>query len=216
MQKYAILSRLVKSGVIAVVRGNDKAEVIGVVDALVRGGITGIELTFTVPRADKIIAEVAQEYAERPEVVVGAGTVLDTATARIAIMSGAEYIVSPNFNLKIAKIANLYQIPYLPGVETISEITEALQAGVDIVKLFPGSVFGPDYVKAVKAPFPHLNIMPTGGVSIDNMEAWFASGVITVGVGGNLTKLPDNKDYSVVERNARKWKSKLEEIRAKS
>ncbi len=216
MQKYTILSRLVKSGVVAVVRGNDKAEVIGIVDALVRGGITGIELTFTVPHADKIIAEVAQEHAERPEVVVGAGTVLDAATARIAIMSGAEYIVSPNFNLEIAKIANLYQIPYLPGVETISEITEALQAGVDIVKLFPGSVFGPDYVKAVKAPFPHLNIMPTGGVSIDNMEAWFASGVITVGAGGNLTKLLDNKDYSVVEKSARKWKSKLEEIRAKS
>jgi 2-dehydro-3-deoxyphosphogluconate aldolase/(4S)-4-hydroxy-2-oxoglutarate aldolase len=215
MQKYDILTSLVKSGVVAVVRGDNKTEVLGVVDALIRGGITGIELTFTVPQADQIIAEIAQKYADNSEVVVGAGTVLDPTTARIAIMAGAKYIVSPNFNPEIAQIANLYQIPYLPGVETISEITAALQSGVDVVKLFPGSAFGPDYVKAIKAPFPYLNVMPTGGVSLENMDTWFAAGVITVGAGGNLTKLPENKDYSVVEKNARAWKAKLLEVRAK-
>ena len=146
----------------------------------------GLELTFTVPQADEVIRELSETYQDSPEVIVGAGTVLDAVTARLAIMAGADYIVSPTFDQETAEICNLYQIPYLPGCMTITEMKQALKSGVDIIKLFPGSAYGPSIIPAFKAPLPQLNIMPTGGVSLDNMADWFEAGVITVGVGGNL------------------------------
>jgi 2-dehydro-3-deoxyphosphogluconate aldolase/(4S)-4-hydroxy-2-oxoglutarate aldolase len=214
MKKVEILGRLEKAGVIAVVRGKSAAEVYGVVDALVEGGVGGIELTFTVPGADVIIKELAAKYADNAEVVVGAGTVLEPTTARIAILAGAQYIVSPHFDAEIAQICNLYQIPYLPGCETIREITLALKSGADIVKLFPGSAFGPGYIKAVKAPLPHVNIMPTGGVSLENMAEWFAAGVVAVGAGGNLTTLGPDKDFGKITAAAKAWRAELDRVRA--
>ena len=186
MKKTAILNKLENAGVIAVVRGETVEEAIKASNAIVKGAITGIELTFTVPNADHAIAELAANYKKDPTIVIGAGTVLDAVTARLAIMAGAEFIVSPCFDKETAKICNLYQIPYLPGCMTITEMKTALTYGADIVKLFPGSAFGPSIVKAFKAPLPHLNIMPTGGVSLANMQDWFAAGVVAVGVGGNL------------------------------
>jgi 2-dehydro-3-deoxyphosphogluconate aldolase/(4S)-4-hydroxy-2-oxoglutarate aldolase len=215
VKRVDILKKIEDAGVIAVVRGQDSSEVYGVVEALVKGGIGGIELTFTVPGADVIIRELVAKYKDNASVVIGAGTVLEPVTARIAILAGAEYIVSPNFDEEIAKICNLYQIPYLPGCETIREITLALKSGADIVKLFPGSAFGPSYVKAIKAPLPHVNIMPTGGVSLENMEDWFAAGVVTVGAGGNLTTLGPDKDYSKITESAKAWSKKLSQIREK-
>ena len=133
-----------------------------------------------------MIQELVALYQENPDVVIGAGTVLDATTARLAIVAGAEYIVSPSFDEETAKICNLYQVPYLPGCMTITEMKEALKSGADIIKLFPGSVYGPSVISAFKAPLPQLNIMPTGGVSLENMAEWFAAGVTAVGVGGNL------------------------------
>jgi 2-dehydro-3-deoxyphosphogluconate aldolase/(4S)-4-hydroxy-2-oxoglutarate aldolase len=214
MKKLKTLTKLQEAGIIAVVRGNTKEEVLGVVDALIEGGIFGIELTFTVPRADEVIKSIAERYADDKRVVLGAGTVLEPITARIAVLAGANYIVSPCFDVEIAKICNLYQIPYLPGCETIREVKLALESGADIVKLFPGSAFGPSYVKALKAPLPQANIMPTGGVSLENMSDWFAAGVVTVGAGGNLTTLGADKDYSKITSTARQWAAKLKEIRS--
>ena len=123
------------------------------------------------------------------KLVIGAGTVLDAETARAAMLAGAKYIVSPAFDLETAKICNRYKVPYLPGIMTINEIITAHEAGVDFVKLFPGSAFGQGYVKAIKGPLPYANIMVTGGVNIDNIDSWIKAGVDAVGRGGELNKL---------------------------
>ncbi len=213
MKKNTILNKLEAAGVIAVVRGKNKTEAIKATEALVAGGMKGIELTFTVPRAEKVIAELVEIYADHEDVVIGAGTVLDAITARIAIMAGAEYIVSPCFDLETAQICNLYQIPYLPGCMTITEMKEALKAGSDIIKLFPGSAFGPSIVKAFKAPLPHLNIMPTGGVFLENMQEWFDAGVTAVGVGGSLLAPAETGDFAAVTEVARQYMEKFAEIK---
>lgn len=199
MKKIEILQRLEKAGVIAVVRGKTKEEALQASHAIVKGGMHGLELTFTVPQAD--------------EVIVGAGTVLDAVTARLAIMAGADYIVSPTFDQETAEICNLYQIPYLPGCMTITEMKQALKSGVDIIKLFPGSAYGPSIIPAFKAPLPQLNIMPTGGVSLDNMADWFEAGVITVGVGGNLLAPAATGDFEKVTEVAAQYMTKFHEIK---
>ncbi|STP40227.1 2-dehydro-3-deoxyphosphogluconate aldolase family protein [Enterococcus durans] len=213
MKKTAILNKLENAGVIAVVRGETVEEAIKASNTIVKGGITGIELTFTVPNADHAIAELAANYKKDPTIVIGAGTVLDAVTARLAIMAGAEFIASPCFDKETAKICNLYQIPYLPGCMTITEMKTALTYGADIVKLFPGSAFGPSIVKAFKAPLPHLNIMPTGGVSLANMQDWFAAGVVAVGVGGNLLAPAATGDFEKVTEVATQYADKLKSIR---
>ena len=154
MKKIEILQRLEKAGVIAVVRGKTKEEALQASHAIVKGGMHGLELTFTVPQADEVIRELSETYQDSPEVIVGAGTVLDAVTARLAIMAGADYIVSPTFDQETAEICNLYQIPYLPGCMTITEMKQALKSGVDIIKLFPGSAYGPSIIPAFKAPLP--------------------------------------------------------------
>lgn len=212
MKKVEILSKLEAAGVIAVVRGKNKDEAIKAINAIIAGGIKGIELTFTVPNAEEIIKEIAKKYADQKDVIIRAGTVLDAFTARIAIMAGAEYIVSPSFDRQTAEICNLYQIPYLPGCMTISEMKEALKAGADIIKLFSGSAFGPSIVKGYKAPFPQLNIMPTGGVSLDNIVDWFKVGVVAVGVGGNLLAHVEKGDFEEVTRIASKYMDKFREM----
>lgn len=213
MKKVNILSKLRKAGVIAVVRGNSKNEVIKAVEAIIEGGMKGIELTFTVPHAEEIIAELVEKYQNHSDIVIGAGTVLDSVTARIAILAGAEYIVSPSFDRETAEICNLYQIPYLPGCMTITEMKEALKAGVDIIKLFPGSAFGPSIVKAFKAPLPHLNIMPTGGVSLENMGDWFKAGVVAVGVGGNLLAPVAEGNFAEVTKVAKQYMNQYRELK---
>lgn len=214
MQKYDYLNRLVNTGCVAVVRGNDADEAVKTVDAVIAGGVTGIELTFTVPHADKALDELSEKYADRDDVLIGAGTVLDPATARLAIIAGAKFIVSPIFNADVAKICNLYSIPYTPGCFTPTEIQTALEAGVDLVKVFPGSVAGPAMVKALHGPFPQLAIMPTGGVSLDNLETWFDAGVTLVGAGSNLTAAAKTGDYAGVTATAKKYRAKLDEIKA--
>ncbi|EOH86131.1 bifunctional 2-keto-4-hydroxyglutarate aldolase/2-keto-3-deoxy-6-phosphogluconate aldolase [Enterococcus villorum] len=213
MKKVHRLKQLERAGVIAVVRGTNKEQAIKVSRAVIEGGMTGIELTFTVPNAEQAIQELVATYQKHADVVIGAGTVLDAMTARLAIMAGAEFIVSPCFDLETAKICNLYQIPYLPGCMSINEMKEALKAGVDIIKLFPGSAFGPSIVQAFKAPLPQLNIMPTGGVSLENMGQWFDAGVVAVGVGGNLIAPAEKGNFEEVTRIAKQYIKKMQVIR---
>ena len=213
MQKVENLLRLQKAGVVAVVRDNNPEGALKQSDAVIAGGVTAIELTFTVPQADKVIAELTAKYADDDAVIIGAGTVLDAVTARLAIMAGAEFIVSPSFNKEVATICNLYNIPYTPGCMTPTEIQRALEAGVDLVKLFPGSAMKPGMVSAVKAPFPQLSIMPTGGVSLENMAEWFDAGVSLVGAGSNLTAKAKTGDYAGVTATAAAYKAELDRIR---
>ena len=214
MKKVELLNRIKEAGVIAVIREDSAAKAVKLADAVIAGGVNGIELTFTVPHADQAITELTEKYADDDQVIIGAGTVLDAVTARIAIIDGAEFIVSPSFNPEVAKVCNLYSIPYTPGCLTPTEIQHALESGVDLVKLFPGSVAGPGMVKAVLAPFPNASIMPTGGVSLDNMADWFKAGVTVVGAGSNLTAAAKTGDFAGVTATAKQYAAKLKEIRA--
>ncbi|KRN22694.1 bifunctional 4-hydroxy-2-oxoglutarate aldolase/2-dehydro-3-deoxy-phosphogluconate aldolase [Lacticaseibacillus camelliae] len=213
MKKVELLNRIKAAGVIAVIREDSAEKAVKLADAVIAGGVTGIELTFTVPHADQAITELTEKYAGDDNVIIGAGTVLDAVTARIAIIDGAEFIVSPSFNPEVAKVCNLYSIPYTPGCLTPTEIQHALEAGVDLVKLFPGSVAGPGMVKAVLAPFPNASIMPTGGVSLDNMADWFKAGVTVVGAGSNLTAAAKTGDFAGVTATAKQYAAKLKAIR---
>jgi 2-dehydro-3-deoxyphosphogluconate aldolase / (4S)-4-hydroxy-2-oxoglutarate aldolase len=215
VKKIKTLSTLIDCGVVAVVRAESTEEAILTSEACVKGGIAGIEVTFTVKDADKVINKLAEIYVNNQDVVIGAGTVLDATTARIAILAGAQYIVSPCFDEETAKLCNLYQIPYMPGCMTITEMKTALANGVDIVKLFPGSAFGPEFVKAVKAPLPQVNIMPTGGVSLDNIDQWINNGCVAVGVGGNLVAPAKTGDFDQVTAYAKQYVEKVRETRGK-
>ncbi|MDR2822396.1 MAG: bifunctional 2-keto-4-hydroxyglutarate aldolase/2-keto-3-deoxy-6-phosphogluconate aldolase [Acholeplasmatales bacterium] len=185
MQKYDILNKVISSKIVAVVRASSSEEAKELIDGLVLGGIKAVEITFTVNGAPELITKLSSLYKD---IIFGAGTVLDAVTARIAILAGAKFIVSPSLDEETAKLCGRYQIPYLPGCVTINEIIHALECGADIIKLFPGSLVSSDYVKAIKGPLPYVNIMPTGGVNLDNINDWFKKGVVAVGVGSELTK----------------------------
>ncbi|MFP7477060.1 bifunctional 4-hydroxy-2-oxoglutarate aldolase/2-dehydro-3-deoxy-phosphogluconate aldolase [Terribacillus saccharophilus] len=213
MKKTEILSKLTDQAIVAVVRAESPEQAIQISDACIEGGITGIEVTFTVKDADQVIKQLTAQYSENADVVVGAGTVLDSTTARLAILAGAGFIVSPTFDAATARLCNLYQIPYLPGCMTIGEIKQAMEAGADIIKLFPGSAFGPSFIKAVKAPLPQANIMPTGGVDLENIGDWLKNGAVAVGVGGNLVAPASTGDYDKITSIARKYIQKVKEAR---
>ena len=160
-----------------------------------------------------IIKELANIYECREDIVIGAGTVLDAETARIAILAGAKYIVSPSFNKETAILCNRYKVPYIPGVMTINEIVSSHEVGVDIVKIFPGSVYGPSYIKAIKGPLPYASMMVTGGVNINNIGEWFKSGVDLVGIGGELNTLGEAGKFKEITEVCNDYIEKLNAVR---
>ncbi|API87976.1 bifunctional 2-keto-4-hydroxyglutarate aldolase/2-keto-3-deoxy-6-phosphogluconate aldolase [Marinilactibacillus sp. 15R] len=186
-KKQTILSGLKENYLFAVIRGNSASEATEISEAVYKGGIKNIEVTFTTPQADESIKELSRKYADT-DMVVGAGTVMDDVTARIAIIAGAEFIVSPNFIPEISKVCNTYAVPYLPGCGTVTEITSAMATGVEVVKVFPGGILGPSFIKNVHGPIPHVEMMPSGGVSLENMQEWVDNGAWAVGIGSALTK----------------------------
>ncbi|MBP9477854.1 MAG: bifunctional 2-keto-4-hydroxyglutarate aldolase/2-keto-3-deoxy-6-phosphogluconate aldolase [Sebaldella sp.] len=211
MNKYITLKNILDSGVVAVIRAESKDEAVKISKACIEGGIKSIEVTYTVPGTSKVIEALKNEFGDSLE--IGAGTVLDSETARGALLSGASYIVSPGFDEATAKLCNRYQIPYMPGCLTITEMLRALESGVDIIKLFPGSAFGAEYIKAVKGPIPQLNIMPTGGVSLDNVKNWINMGAVAVGIGSDLTKGYKENGVTAIVENARAFVEKVKEAR---
>lgn len=212
MQRVELLEKIEAAGVIAVVRSDSKEQGKKACEALIAGGMKGIEITFTLPKANEVIEELIAERKDA-RIVIGAGTVLDATTARLAILAGAEFIVSPTFDQATAELCNLYQIPYLPGCMTITEMKTALKAGVDIIKLFPGSAFGPAVISAFKAPLPQLNIMPTGGVNSENLGEWLRAGAIAVGAGGSLLAPAEKNDYQQVTENAREYMARYQQYK---
>ena len=213
MIKINTLRALKECGVVAVVRGNSKEVGVEISKACVKGGVKALEVTYTNKFANDIIKELSEIYEGQDDVVIGAGTVLDAETARAAMLAGAKYIVSPGFDLETAKICNRYKVPYLPGIMTINEIITAHEAGVDFVKLFPGSAFGQGYVKAIKGPLPYANIMVTGGVNIDNLDSWIKAGVDAVGIGGELYKLGEEGKFDEITAICEQYMAKLHEAR---
>ena len=205
MKKMERLTRIEHAGVVAVVREDSQKRAIEAARAVIKGGIKGIEVTFSVPQADQVIAQLKDLYQNDSSVAIGAGTVLDAVTARLAILAGAEFVVSPCFDQATAEMCNFYQVPYLPGCMTITEMQQAMKSGADIVKLFPANNFTPQMIKAAKAPLPYVNIMPTGGVNLENIAAWKQAGAIVVGVGGNLFKGVKDENYELVSQTAKQY-----------
>lgn len=211
MNKFNTLKSLHDNYLVAVVRGKSKKQALDYIEQIIEGGILNIEVTFTTPQAEIVIQELKENYKDK-EVFIGAGTVLDDVTARMAIMNGASYIVSPHFDVKIAEMCNLYNTPYLPGCGSVTEITQALKAGVDVVKLFPGDLLGAKYIKNVHGPLPQVEMMPSGGVSIDNMHEWYQQGAFAVGIGSALTKNA-NDNINQVKINTQQFVQKLKDVR---
>lgn len=207
------LQKIHETGVVAVVRAENEEQAEKISRACMEGGISAIEVTFTVPGADRVIASLKEKFTE-DELILGAGTVLDSETARIAILAGAQYIVSPSFDLETAKLCNRYQVPYMPGCMTISEMVAAMEAGADIIKVFPGNAFGPDFIKAIKGPLPQATLMPTGGVSLDNVDQWIKNGCVAVGVGGDLTAGAKTGNYELITETAKAFVDKVKQARA--
>ena len=205
MKKFDILNQISNIGVVAVVRGNSKDEAIKIADACIKGGVCAIELTYTVPGARAIIEALVEKYKDNKEVVIGAGSVLDPETCKGAIEAGAKFIVAPSFNEGVAKLANRYQIPYVPGTQTIKEIVTAMEFGSDVIKVFPGDILGPRFVKDVKGPLPYANLMPSGGVDIDNIKDWVKAGVVAVSAGSSLTAGAKKGDFDLVTETAKKF-----------
>jgi 2-dehydro-3-deoxyphosphogluconate aldolase/(4S)-4-hydroxy-2-oxoglutarate aldolase len=211
-KKTIIISRILNSGVIAVVRAENQEKAEKIAHACMAGGISAIEITFTVPGAEKIIKKLNEDFSE-DEIILGAGTVLNKETAELAIDNGAKYIVSPGFDLLSAKLCNKLDVPYFPGCMTITEMMNARKVGVEVIKLFPGGVFGPGFVKAVRGPLPDIKIIPTGGVSIENVEAWIESGSVAVGVGSELTAPAKTGDYEGVTKLAKEFVRRVKKAR---
>ena len=213
MEKEKVLQKMTDAGLVAVVRANTADEAIRIADACLEGGCPSIELTFTVPGAHKVIEALANKY-QNGEMLLGAGTVLDSETARTAILSGANYVVSPGFNLEAAKLCNRYRVPYMPGCMTITEVLTAMEAGVDIVKIFPADLFGPKIIKDIKGPLPHAKMMPTGGVEVSNVDQWIKAGAVAVGAGSSLTAGAKTGDYAKITETAKEFIAKIKEARA--
>jgi 2-dehydro-3-deoxyphosphogluconate aldolase/(4S)-4-hydroxy-2-oxoglutarate aldolase len=177
------VEKLKEAAVVAVIRAKSADAAVEMSHALVRGGVTGVEVTFSTPNAADAIARVRKEL---PNALVGAGTVLELAELAAACDAGASFLVSPHFDPALLEKARERNVPYLPGALTPTEIVRAWKAGASCVKLFPGSAVGPGYVKAIRGPLPDVPLMPTGGVDEKNLLEWLKAGVVAVGMGGAL------------------------------
>jgi 2-dehydro-3-deoxyphosphogluconate aldolase/(4S)-4-hydroxy-2-oxoglutarate aldolase len=214
MSRDSTLKRILDGGVIAVVRAPSGAELVPVVQALADGGVTAVEITFTVPNAIEVIGKVRQSLGDR--VVLGAGTVLDPETARAALLAGAEYIVSPALNLDVIKLCRRYDKAVMPGAFTPTEVLTAWENGADIVKIFPADVGGPSYLKALHGPFPQVRMMPTGGVDLTTAEAFLRAGACCLGVGSQLVdpKAVAQKDFGRLTELAKQYAALVQAVRA--
>lgn len=190
-------------GVLAVLRAPDADAAAAAIDALVRGGVTGIEVTFSTPGAPEVIAAALARHGDA--IHVGAGTVLTPSQAREAVDAGAAYLVSPGTVTALITAMQETGAAVMGGALTPSEVMVAADLGIDVIKVFPASLGGPGYLSALRAPFPHLPFMPTGGVNPDNVAAWYAAGAVAVGAGGDLVPGSALKsgNWDEIERRAK-------------
>jgi 2-dehydro-3-deoxyphosphogluconate aldolase / (4S)-4-hydroxy-2-oxoglutarate aldolase len=202
MNKTQKLNLIRETGVIAIMRAKSSDQLMAAADAIKAGGVAVIEVTMTTPGALDVIREAVARYGNT--VLFGAGSVLDAETARAAILAGAGFVVAPTLNIPMVELCNRYSIPVMPGIFTPTEALTAWQAGAEMVKLFPASVGGADMIKAILAPLPHLEIVPVGGVELDNAADFIRKGAAALGVGSSLVnqKLLDSGDMAELTRRA--------------
>lgn len=209
--QHQVLDRLQRIGVIPVIRVQDPDVAWKVGAALMEGGVGTLEVTFTVPGAAQVIERLRRQH---PDLLVGAGTVLDEATARAAVAAGAHYLVSVGTFEPVLRTGHRYGLLVVPGVMTPTEAVTALELGATMLKLFPASVLGPEYLKALRAPLPQALWCPTGGISLENVRAWFEAGASVVGVGGPLLRdVERSGDYAGLTARAQAFVHAVEQLR---
>lgn len=187
MFRTSILNRIEETKIMAIVRVETLKRAIEIADGCLAGGVDCLEISYTLPNAGEMIKQLNEQYQEK--LLVGAGTVLDSETARLAILAGAKFIIAPNYNESVCKLCNRYQIPYMPGCTSVTEMLTAIEAGAAMVKAFPiSSYYGPSLIATLKTPTPYLPIMSSGGANLTNIHEWLESGVDCIGVGSLLTK----------------------------
>lgn len=203
MTTHPVLGELLRSRIVAVARLADQEQLVAAAKALVRGGVTCIEVTLTTPGAQQIIEELSND----PRITVGAGTVLTRGQAAESLRSGAQFLVSPTIDEDVIRTAKDANVPVIPGALTPNEIHRALSLNVDIIKLFPGQVATPSYFKDVLGPLPHARLMPTGNVNTETIPAYFAAGAVAVGVGKALfhQESMDQQDWAKITETARTY-----------
>lgn len=211
------LAKILEEGVVPVIRVSSAQEAWEVSKAIKEGGVSVLEVTMTVPGAMDVIKEVSQKFGK--EVLLGAGTVLDPETARAALINGAQFLVSPSLNLEVIKVSNRYSAVVIPGALTPTEILTAWEAGADLVKVFPiAQVGGAAYIKALQGPLPHIPLVPTGGVNLQNAGEFIRAGAAAIAVGGELVdkKAVAEKKYSVIVENARRFLEEVKKARGRA
>jgi 2-dehydro-3-deoxyphosphogluconate aldolase/(4S)-4-hydroxy-2-oxoglutarate aldolase len=199
------LDRILDRAIVAVIRAESPESLVDVAEALLAGGVDVMEVTFTVPQVTQVLEKVTAKLGSR--VLLGAGTVLDAETARIAILSGAEFIVSPCVSTDVIQLCRRYSKPVMPGALTPTEVVTAWQAGADVVKIFPSELTGPKYIRSLRAPLPQVRMMPTGGVNLDTAEEFLKAGSCALGIGGSLVepKAVATGDLKRIESLARQY-----------
>ena len=186
MARQDDLEKLLDGGIVAIIRSDSPDRLAEVAEALYEGGIAVIEVTFTVPRVLETICSVRRRLGGK--VLLGAGTVLDPESARAALLAGAEFVVAPSLDLDVIRLCHRYDKLAMPGAFTPTEVVRAWEAGADIVKIFPASVGGPAYLKALRGPLPQIRMMPTGGVNLQTLPDFLKAGACAVGLGGSLVE----------------------------
>ncbi|MGM9683598.1 MAG: bifunctional 2-keto-4-hydroxyglutarate aldolase/2-keto-3-deoxy-6-phosphogluconate aldolase [Eubacteriales bacterium] len=207
-----ILKGMCESRLVAVIRASETDTAIRTAEACVRGGIKFIEITFTVPCAENVIRELCEKFG-RNGVTVGAGTVLDAQTARIAVLAGAGFVVSPTTDEEMISLCKRYRVVCAAGAFTPNEVKRALECGADLIKIFPGSLCGPSYLEALRGPFPQAEFMVTGNMTYESIGEWMSCGASVVGVGGLITSPSANGDYARISDNARKLVGIVSEVK---
>lgn len=205
-----IIETIKKNKIVAVIRKADEQNIVPILDALSQGGINAVEITAETPNVTGIIEKAVTKLGDK--VAIGAGTVLDPETARAVIMAGAAFIVSPTLNINTLKLTNRYGILNIPGVLSPTEIVTAYEHGAKMVKIFPADAFGPNYVKNILGPLPHVQAMVTGGITLDNMNEFLSKGSVAVGIGSNLVnakQLQTAEDYQQLTKRAVQYVEKL-------
>ena len=215
MSKDTVLNQLLDTGVVAIMRASSSDQLLSAAEAILEGGVSAIEVTMTTPNAMEVIRQATARFGS--QVLFGVGTVLDSETARAAILAGAQFVVCPTLNLGTIQICNRYSVPVMPGAYTPTEILTAWEAGADVVKVFPASVGGPDFIKALRGPLPHIRLAAVGGVNVNNTADFFRAGVSVVGVGGELVnqKLLDGRDFKTITERAQAFRRLADEGRGK-
>ena len=216
MDKYAAINYLLDKCIIAVVRADSGGEdLVRVVEAIAAGGVQCIEVTMTTPGALECIETAAKKFAGA-DVLLGVGTVLDPETCRMAILAGAEYVISPTLSAATIQMARRYGKPMMAGAYTPTEVLTAWEQGADFVKVFPANIGGPEYIKALKGPLPQIPLVPTGGVELDNIGQFLKAGASALGVGGNLVskKLVAARDFKGLTENAKRFAEAVRAARA--